>query len=151
MAGTTGQQTSIALTPQGEPRIAYYSTTGALLKLARRAGSSWTYDVVSSGQGGQPAPSVAVPASGVEVVAFQRQRQIGTNPGIPPTPIYTYDLAFAQRTRPDGGFEVDGGNFEDVGPTAGIQSSAAVDSAGMVHVLYYDPTNADLRHAFRCP
>jgi hypothetical protein len=143
---TTGSQTSIALAPNGEPRVAYFSLTGTTLRLAKRTGgANWSSDPIEAALGANPVPSVAVLPNGVELVAYNLRRCVSGCAGT--VPVYTYDLELASRGADAGFVHV---RVEDVG-TNGIQTAAAVDRSGMAHVLYYDPTNQDLRHAFRCP
>jgi hypothetical protein len=143
--GSTGSQTSIALAPNGEPRVAFFTATGNVLRLARRTGgATWSADPIEAGLAASPNPSVGVLPNGVELVAYNLRRCVA---GCAGTPVFTFDLQLAQRAA-DGGFSRV--RIEDVGSN-GIQSSFAVDRSGMAHILYYDPTNQDLRHAFRCP
>jgi hypothetical protein len=146
-AGSVGSQTAIALAPNGEPRIAYYSATNTALKLAKRTGgANWSWDTLEAALGVGPSPSVGVLPNGTEMVAYNRRRCVSGCAGT--TPVYTYDLELASHTAADGGYVLQ--RIEDVGAN-GIMSSFAVDATGMAHLLYYDPLNQDLRHAFRCP
>jgi hypothetical protein len=144
--GSAGWYTSLALDPAGQPRMAYFDTTGRSLAYGRRDATGWSLHAVDrladAGSFNSLAVSTAaLGAAGEPVVAYY---EAGHG-----------DLRVARQSGSqwqvetvDGAAAAGGG----VGPAdVGMYASLACNPAGPCWISYYDATNGDLKAARQDP
>jgi hypothetical protein len=124
-AGATDN--SLALDPQGNVRISFYSTVSHTLRMAKRIASVWSVDTVDATGGDVGAwNSIALDASSLPRISYHAN-------GL---------LKLAEFNGTGWVFSV-----ADDAANAATSTSLAVDGAGNDRVSYYDAVNRNLKYA----
>jgi hypothetical protein len=128
--GTTGWDTSLVLSPAGEPRISYHTDLPDSLRYAEKSGDSWTLESIAPG--GKPS-SLRLDSAGRPRIAFNG----------PPGSSARY--AF----KDDGRWIVE--TIDAQGLVRGRRPYVclALDTAGVPHVAYVAYQNGGLKYATR--
>ena len=125
--GNVGQFASIALGPQDDPRIGYWSSARQELKLATKTSGVWALETAES------------------TAALGLHTSLAFSAGDPRISYYDAthgDLKYASRTAGVWTLET-----VDTAGVVGLYTSLKLDSAGNPHISYYDQTQGDLKYA----
>jgi hypothetical protein len=125
---TLGQVTSLALDPQGEPRVAYWNPQRQDLRFATKNGGSWTLESPDSTDVVGLHTSLALASTGEPRVAYWNQTR--------------GDLEYTSRA--GGVWTVE--TVDSVG-IVGQYASLKLDGLDQPHISYRDSTNGHLKYA----
>lgn len=127
-AGMVADFVSIAVTPGGNPHIAYYAA-GELKYAVRNGGGTWTIESVPDAAANVGEyPSIALDSNGDPHISYYDASN--------------GDLKYAAKTA--GTWTV---TVVDAGGDVGTHTALALDAADDPHISYYDVTNGDLKYA----
>lgn len=144
-ANTDFESPSIQTDSAGNPFIAVRSfatannvTTGSLRLISYAGGTQWTTEIVDSYGNTGLSPDLYIDSNNAKYITYYQESDGNSTTG---------DLYFASTC---GGTswinsEIDGNSW---GSIVGEYSAVAVDSQGVVHVMYYDQTNGALKYAY---
>jgi hypothetical protein len=129
--------TSIALDPQGLPRISFFEGQNRDLLYSEKNGGRWTTTVLdTTGDRGRWS-SLAIDGQGEPHITYYDFLE-------PDLISPTGGLIYARRSAGAWTFQV----VDSVG-TVGEYTSLVLDAQGNPHVSYYDNSNGDLKYAFK--
>ena len=130
--GTTGWDTSLALSPGGDPRISYHTDLPEVVRYAEWLGDHWNLETVD--QGGRPS-SLRLDSAGRPRIANH-----GTAPRDP-------QLRFAYRDEDH--WHTERVDSQGVSPLGGSRAgvSLALDSGDLPHIAYVDFVTGALQYA----
>ena len=127
---TVGQVTSLALDPQGEPRVAYWNPQRQDLHLASKNGGSWNLESPDSTDVLGLHTSLALTSAGEPRVAYWNETR--------------GDLEYASRV--GGLWSVETVDSDGI---VGEDASLKLDGLNDPHISYRDSTNGHLKYAHR--
>lgn len=132
-SGDVGQNASLVLDSDGNPRIAYWDATNRRLKLAWNNGSGWSTRVVDTGTGnvGQYTSMAIDSDDGLHISYFDG------NSG---------DTKYAYLSAPDAAPQTEFASQEGL---SGFFSSITVDSTGKPHIVMYEFSSNSANYLFK--
>src|SRR5581483_2849318 len=134
-SGSVGQRASLALSADGNPRIAYYDVRDHELKYASKDGGNWAVETVTapgSVESFRWYPSLAVDSKGSPHIAYYEMTEW----------MRQGDLKYASKTGASWNVEP-----VDSGGNVGEDLSLALNAEGEPRIAYHDHTKGCLKYA----